>query len=82
MLKLFSYTGVICKLCLEISLYLYYFLNFLKLIKNAAFDCIYHLKDNNEAGLNQQNNIEDFVWKDLQIIGYKSYPRIPAPMAV
>ena len=31
---------------------------------------------------NQKNNIEDFVWKDLQIIGYKSYPRIPAPMAV
>jgi len=30
----------------------------------------------------KKDNIEDFQWEDMLVVGYKCYPRIPAPMAV
>ena len=30
----------------------------------------------------KRNDITEFVFEDLELIGYKAYPRIPAPMAV
>ena len=46
-----------------------------KQIQNEILDCPY-------IGIDQRNNINDFVFEDIHLYNYKHAPAIPAPVAV
>jgi thymidylate synthase len=37
---------------------------------------------NNQTQTEKRQNIEDFRWEDIELIGYRSHPSIKADMAV